>query len=126
MITSSRFGLAYGSGRSSTALVTLKIALLAPIPSARVRTDVTVNAGFLRRERTPITKSLNDIFDTTPAVSALSQNGRVPVARPIGTISTSLAPPEMVKRPTDGSRLNRRGPAAPGFTTNRPPTREIF
>src|ERR1019366_6587705 len=209
VITNSRFGLAYGSGRSSTALVTLKIALLAPIPSARVRTAVTVNAGFLRSERAPIAKSRNDMCVTTPAVSALSQNGRV-VRRPDGllwhpsrararvwiihargrrkrrtegramnartlrchrlrnvpdvfqrdykrrptnrnqgderceipkcprvchakedgrrneTISTELVPFSTVSSPTDGSRLNRRGPAAPGFTTNRPPTREIF
>ena len=34
---SSRDGSGYGSGLSSTPLITLKIALLAPMPSASVR-----------------------------------------------------------------------------------------
>src|ERR1035437_681535 len=42
------------------------------------------------------------------------------------TISTSLRPFSIVSRATDGSRLNRRGPAAPGFTISLPPTRDTF
>jgi len=36
-----------GSGRSSTPLTTLKMAVFAPIPSARVRTATAVNPPFL-------------------------------------------------------------------------------
>jgi hypothetical protein len=41
----------YGSGRSSTAFTTLKIAEVAPMPSAIVRTAVIANAGWRRRLR---------------------------------------------------------------------------
>jgi hypothetical protein len=37
-MNTSRSGCGYGSGFSSTPLTTLKIALLAPMPSASVRT----------------------------------------------------------------------------------------
>src|SRR5437870_1844061 len=37
----------YGSGRSRTALTMLKMAVLAPIPSASVMTATAENAGFL-------------------------------------------------------------------------------
>jgi hypothetical protein len=45
-------GSLYGNGRSTTAYTTLKIAVVAPIPSARQRTAAAVNPGFLRRMRT--------------------------------------------------------------------------
>ena len=48
----SRSGAGYGSGRSSTPLATLKIALLAPIPSAIVNSAVAVNPGVRRSIRT--------------------------------------------------------------------------
>jgi hypothetical protein len=41
-----RCGSANGSGRISTPLTTLKIAVLAPIPSARVMTATAVKPGF--------------------------------------------------------------------------------
>src|SRR5207302_3242084 len=41
----------YGSGRSRTALTMLKMAVLAPIPSASVRTATKVNPGDLRSWR---------------------------------------------------------------------------
>src|SRR5436305_1674760 len=41
----------YGSGRSRTALTMLKMAVLAPIPSASVRTATNVNPGDLRSWR---------------------------------------------------------------------------
>ncbi len=47
----SRCGSRYGSGCSSTALTTLKIAAVEPIPSASVAIAVTANAGFLRNVR---------------------------------------------------------------------------
>src|ERR1700722_21024482 len=46
-----RPGSLYGSGRSSTAVTTLKIALLAPIPSARTMIAPSANPGFLRSTR---------------------------------------------------------------------------
>ena len=44
-------GSRYGSGRSSTASTTLKIAALAPIPSASVSSTTLVNSGRRRSER---------------------------------------------------------------------------
>jgi hypothetical protein len=38
-------GVRYGSGRSGTASITLKIAVLAPMPSARVRIAIAVKLG---------------------------------------------------------------------------------
>ena len=43
---------ASGDGRSSTASMTLKIAVLAPMPSASVSRMTTVRAGVFRNERT--------------------------------------------------------------------------
>jgi hypothetical protein len=45
----SRPGSMYGSCCNRTAFATLKIAVLAPMPSASVVTAVTVNPGFFRR-----------------------------------------------------------------------------
>src|SRR6267143_1814627 len=58
----------YGSGRSRTALTMLKMAVFAPMPSARVRIATAENAGFLiscrkARRRLLITKS-NHRIDT--------------------------------------------------------------
>jgi hypothetical protein len=48
----SRSGCGYGSGRSRTPLTTLKMAVLAPMPSARVIAATAVNPGdFTRRRR---------------------------------------------------------------------------
>src|SRR5438876_7788904 len=48
----------YGSGRSRTALTMLKMAVLAPIPSASVRTATKVNPGDLRSWRRVNLRSL--------------------------------------------------------------------
>ena len=50
-IATSRFGDGNGSGFNNTALTTLKIAVFAPIPSARVSTATRVNPGDLRSWR---------------------------------------------------------------------------
>ena len=42
----------YGRGRSSTALTTVKMAVLAPIPSASVSTATAVNPGLFSIVRT--------------------------------------------------------------------------
>ena len=42
-----------GSGCSRTALTTLKIAVLAPMPSASVRTAMALKPGFLDSMRAP-------------------------------------------------------------------------
>ena len=48
------------------ALVTLKIAVFAPIPSARVRTATTVNTGFRNSCRNPKRISCqNEVMDTS-------------------------------------------------------------
>jgi hypothetical protein len=50
-IRTSRSGSAYGSGRMSTPRATVNIAVLAPMPMARVATAASVNAGLRRRTR---------------------------------------------------------------------------
>src|SRR5205809_5107779 len=47
----SRTGSSNGGGRSTTALITLNIAVLAPIPSASVSTATAVKPGFLSNWR---------------------------------------------------------------------------
>ena len=49
--TAMRSGSGYGTGLNSVALTRLKIAVVAPIPSARVRSAAVVNPGVLRSER---------------------------------------------------------------------------
>ncbi len=51
--STSRSASGYGRGRRRIALITLKIAVLAPMPSARVRTATRVKAGVRRRARVP-------------------------------------------------------------------------
>src|SRR4029453_3127242 len=48
----SRDGSRYGSGLGGTQRMTLKMAVFAPMPSARVRTAVAVNPGLLHNART--------------------------------------------------------------------------
>ena len=48
-----RSGSGKGSGRSNTALTTLKIAVFAPIPSARVITAIAVKPGRFSKLRIP-------------------------------------------------------------------------
>ena len=50
-IRTSWSGSANGSGLSITALTTLKMAVLAPTPSASVRAATAVNPGLLRSAR---------------------------------------------------------------------------
>jgi hypothetical protein len=47
-----RFGSGYGSGLTTTAYMTLNNAVVAPMPSARVRTATSVNWGAARIVRT--------------------------------------------------------------------------
>src|SRR5439155_23747433 len=56
--TSSLSGSRNGSGRSTTARTTLKIAVFAPTPSASVRVATAAKPGFLRRRRSPRRTSL--------------------------------------------------------------------
>ncbi len=53
----SRSGSAQGRGRSSTAFTTEKIAVLAPIPSARAASATRVKPGVFRRNRRPFLRS---------------------------------------------------------------------
>jgi hypothetical protein len=46
-----RCGSGYGNGRNSTPFTTLKMAVFAPIPKARVITATRVKPGFLPNER---------------------------------------------------------------------------
>ncbi len=50
--TTMRSGSGYGNGFSSTAFTMEKIAVLAPMPSARAATAASVKPGLFRKERT--------------------------------------------------------------------------
>jgi hypothetical protein len=56
-----RFESGKGKGRSKTALIRLKIATFAPIPSAKVATETVVNKGFCRSIRAPIRRSRSTV-----------------------------------------------------------------
>ena len=60
LVSSTRTSLdasGYGSGRSRTASTMLKIAVLAPIPSARMPMTAAVKPGLLRSQRKAHLKS---------------------------------------------------------------------
>src|SRR5262249_22420028 len=52
-IQTSRSGCGEGSGRSSTELITQKLAAFAPMPSASVITAIEVKPGFFNNIRAP-------------------------------------------------------------------------
>ena len=56
-----RSGCGYENGRSSTALITEKMAVLAPMPMAKVRMTTAVKPGFLRSIRKPNRASTNTV-----------------------------------------------------------------
>jgi hypothetical protein len=62
-------GFWYGRGRSSTALATLKMAVLAPTPKAIVSAAVSAKIGLFRSVRPANRSSRNDIF--APGRSAM-------------------------------------------------------
>src|SRR3954469_2309015 len=59
-----RSGFLYGSGRNSTASTTLKIAVLAPIPSARTVNETTVNTGLFQSERAVVRRFISGLQST--------------------------------------------------------------
>jgi hypothetical protein len=61
----SRSGSANGSGRSSTALTTEKIAELAPMPKASATTATSVKPGFFKSIRTPYLMSCQSVSITS-------------------------------------------------------------
>ena len=74
-----RSGFEYGSGRSRTALTTLKIAVLAPIPTAIVTMAVNRKPGDLRSDRAAKAKSFTRLeyryaseLPNPPAVAVLA------------------------------------------------------
>src|SRR5437016_12312887 len=74
----SRFGSLNGGGRSSTALITLKMAVLAPMPSASVSTATVAKPGFLNSWRIANFKSFMDSLD----FDFRFQNGDLVLDRP--------------------------------------------
>src|SRR6266511_2033646 len=67
----SRLASGYGNGRSSTASTTLKMAVLAPMPSAKVTTAMSAKIGFFTSIRKPKRKSCNSEFITSPYLSTV-------------------------------------------------------
>src|SRR6266481_805391 len=60
-ICTSRSGSSNGSGRSNTAFTTLKMAVFAPIPRARVSTTINVKPGFFASIRKLYRKSSQSV-----------------------------------------------------------------
>ena len=56
-------GSANGSGRSSTLLTTLKMAVVAPVASARLSTAMIVKPGILDERAKPEPRVLRDLFE---------------------------------------------------------------
>jgi hypothetical protein len=88
----SRSGLRYGSGRSSTASVTLKIAVLAPMPSAMVATAVSANAGLLRNVRHANERSLANMLVSLPVQRPANRPMAGAVSRKMVHSSMGTAP----------------------------------
>src|SRR5262245_12573060 len=81
-IITRRSGSRYGSGRSSTASMTLKIAVVAPIPSARVRSATVVNPGLRRSVRTPYVMSCQSVVMAESSRWPLLSQSPLPSRRP--------------------------------------------
>src|SRR5262245_12264943 len=62
-------GFGYGSGRSSAALTVLKMAVVAPTPSARVAMAARAKAGDLRRLRTAKRRSWRSMAGLPPGLA---------------------------------------------------------
>ncbi len=75
LIKANRSGCTYGRGRNSTAFTTLKIAVVAPTPSAIVTMAVRVKAGWWRRDRTAKPRSLVNIECGVRRRSAVTWDG---------------------------------------------------
>jgi len=65
-IKTSRSASLYGSGRNKRALITLKIVVLAPIPSARETTATKVIPGVFQSIRMPYRRSCQIICIGSP------------------------------------------------------------
>src|SRR5262249_21185020 len=89
----SRRASAYGSGRSSTALTTLKIAVQAPMPSAIVIVATAVKPAFFLRPRAAYAQPLTQV-STMP-----SSRGHVPCP-PRADRARDLAPLPLRSRVT--------------------------
>jgi hypothetical protein len=57
-------GFGNGSGRSSTASTTLKMAVFAPMPKASVKTTTAVNPGFFQSIRSPYRTSRRRVISS--------------------------------------------------------------
>ena len=75
-----RSGSATGSDRSKTAFITLKTAVFAPTPSARVRIAVAANPGLWRNDRRPKRRSRSNLSSPPidPHIKALPRRRDVP------------------------------------------------
>src|SRR5215212_5324342 len=61
-----RSGCGNGSARNNVAFATLKMVVLAPMPSARVRMAIAVNPGFLVHSRTAYRTSIHTLPIRSP------------------------------------------------------------
>jgi hypothetical protein len=61
-----RIGIGNGNGRSNTALTTLKMAVLAPIPSASAIVATMLTLGDLSSMRSPNRMSCSSVFIVNP------------------------------------------------------------
>src|SRR5437763_12182713 len=118
MATSS-LGFGNGSGRSNTESITLKIALFAPMPRARVKIAMMVKPGAFNSIRNAYLRSLNINFipHAKPAPDRrLLRDGQA--------INRQSSRPALRRQPRTGTRQNSAPASQPiGFALVEPPRR---
>src|SRR4051794_29561629 len=90
-----RSGSAYGNGLSTTVLITLKIAVFAPMPSVSVASAISVNVGCLRSER----KACENADDQS-AIPSLQSILPAPAA-----FCPWLLPSRALRQPAEGNQF---------------------
>src|SRR3954468_9341682 len=127
-----RSALPYGSGLRRTALTTLKIAVLAPIPRARVMIAVRANAGFLRSVLAPSARSRDRVGIVLDQVVGRRPMGTARIALVDSILDRRVAPYKKdyaLINPTDltprtGSMLTRVPANAAQYAPPPPGQRE--
>jgi len=109
-------GSAYGNGRRSIAQTRVKIAVVAPIPSASVSTTTMVNPGCLRKVRTSyLTSCQNALMCTFMCVGRTECVRRVTRLKRMESFFL-LTPASAVRLRARGAHRHGRSESADGST----------
>jgi hypothetical protein len=101
----SRLESAKGNGRSKKALTTLKIAVLAPMPSASVNMATMLKPGLRRNNRTPYRRScVRRSKDVHPLISRIASFSKVVFPRVRRAACTASRGPDPAARSSSASR----------------------